>query len=93
MSEVKVSLNSFFYVSFDIFFSIFLLLLMESSNILERYLAGLLMPVRKPDGCFRGMASVRVTVVCVFEWTGLLLNVVKVTFTFNVHRQIIMKAQ
>lgn len=51
------------------------------------------MPVRKPGGCFRGMASSQSSVVCVFEWAGLLLNVVQVTFTSNVHRQIIMKAQ
>lgn len=47
------------------------------------------MPVRKPDGCFRASVSV----VRVFEWVGILLNVVQVTFTFLVHRQIKMKAQ
>lgn len=62
---------------------------MKNSNILERYLARLQMPVKKPDGCFRASVSV----VRVFEWVGILLNVVQVTFTFHVHRQIIMKAQ
>lgn len=48
------------------------------------------MPVREPDGSFRGAS---VSVVCVFEWVGILLNVVQLTFTFHVHRQIITKAQ
>lgn len=41
------------------------------------------MPVRKPDGGF----GASVSVVRVFEWVGILLNVVQVTFTFHVHRQ------
>lgn len=50
------------------------------------------MPVRILGGCFvRGEASV--SVVRVFEWLGILLNVVQVTFTFHVHRRITMKAQ
>lgn len=64
-------------------------LLMKNSNILERYLARVQMPVRKPDGGF----GASVSVVRVFEWVGILLNVVQVTFTFHVHRQIMMKAQ
>lgn len=64
-------------------FLLFLFLLMKNSNILERYLARVQMPVRKPDGGF----GASVSVVRVFEWVGILLNVVQVTFTFHVHRQ------
>lgn len=47
------------------------------------------MPVRDADG-WCGALRRRVSVS---EWVGLLLNVVQVTFTPNVHREIIMKAQ
>lgn len=47
------------------------------------------MPVSEVDGLLEGIISV----VRVFDWVDILLNVVQVTSTFHVHRRILTKAQ